>query len=103
MCCDVLCPLETTSQPKEHHSIVSSMKTTSPALQGKATVAQMFYNLFFCFWGNLCGSLLIVGLAFATGLFQSQPAGLKYSQNLSFMKATTEWGRVVARGFLCNW
>ena len=63
----------------------------------------MFYNLFFCFWGNLCGSLLIVGLAYATGLFQSQPAGLKYSQNLSHMKATAEWGRVVARGFLCNW
>ncbi len=70
---------------------------------GKAIVGAMFYNLFLCFWGNLCGPLLIVGLVFVTGPFEAQAAGLKYSQALSHMKTTTEGRRVVARGYLCNW
>lgn len=74
-----------------------------PCLRGKASLTNFAYNLFFCFAGNLVGSLLIVGLAYVTNLFEVSPAALLYAETLSHTKAYAGWGHVVARGFLCNW
>ena len=74
--------------------------------QGKATVWRMVYHLFFCFWGNLAGSLITVGLVVGTKLFVQSPANttcLPYTLEYVTIKGTAGFGHVLAKGFLCNW
>lgn len=66
----------------------------------------MVYHLFFCFWGNLAGSLLLVGFMLGTKLFEASPANstsLIYVQEYVEIKATAGFRHVLARAFLCNW
>ena len=75
-------------------------------VQGKATVWQMVYHMFFCFWGNLAGSLILVGLVAGTKLFEQSPANttaLIYTLEYVTIKGTAGFRHVLAKGFLCNW
>lgn len=75
-------------------------------MQGKATVWSMVYHLFFCFWGNLAGSLLLVGFVLGTNIFEVSPANtvaVAYIIKYVKMKATAGFRHVVAKAFLCNW
>ncbi len=75
-------------------------------LQGKATPWSMVYHMFFCFWGNLAGSLIVVGFVLGTKLFEASPANttaLPYTVEYVTIKCTAGFGHVLARGFLCNW
>ena len=66
----------------------------------------MVYHLFFCFWGNLAGSLLVVGFVLGTKLFEAEPAvttSKVYAIQYVTIKATAGFRHVLARAFLCNW
>lgn len=64
-------------------------------MQGKATVWSLVYHLFFCFWGNLAGSLLLVGFMRGTNLFEVAPANtiaVAYTVKYVKTKATAGFG-----------
>ena len=75
-------------------------------MQGKATVFNALYHMFFCFWGNLAGSLILAGLVYGTQLFHAEPAigtaGV-YTIEYVDIKCTAGFRHVLARAFLCNW
>ncbi len=85
---------------------IPSSSTGHVQAQGKATVWSMVYHLFFCFWGNLAGSLLLVGFVLGTKLFEAAPANttaLIYTVEYVEIKATAGFRHVLAKAFLCNW
>ena len=66
----------------------------------------MVYQLFFCFWGNLAGSLLLVGFMLGTNIFEVAPANtiaVAYTVKYVKVKATAGFRHVVAKAFFCNW
>lgn len=80
--------------------------SAASVVQGKATVFNMTYHMFFCFWGNMAGSLILVGLVYGTQLFHAEPAvgtAAVYAIEYVEIKCTAGFGHVLARAFLCNW
>ncbi|KAL3154244.1 hypothetical protein ABBQ32_013743 [Trebouxia sp. C0010 RCD-2024] len=84
----------------------NSCYLSAAVFEGKAKPLHMVYHMFFCFWGNLAGSLILVGLVYGTQLFHAEPAittAAVYTVEYVEIKCTAGFGHVVARAFLCNW
>ncbi len=77
---------------------------TLPCLRGTVKVGALLRNWGIVYFGNLIGSLIIVGLVFLSGLYMSNGGALGVREvqiandkvNLGFVEA-------LARGVLCNW
>lgn len=72
--------------------------------EGKATFGQLAKNWFWSYLGNLLGSLALVGLVVASGVFAS-PAVPSHATALAVAAAKTglSFKAAFARGVLCNW
>ncbi|KAK4624233.1 putative formate transporter [Fulvia fulva] len=82
----------------------SFMLTTIAALQRRISVVKMLQHWFITFWGNLAGSLFIVGLITGYGEIFNAPA---YTQTVFTFNAskvvTPTWHAIFLGGIGANW
>jgi len=83
-----------------------TMRASVAVLAGKATPAQLALNWAVSFCGNLVGSLAVLALVLASGLFFAPPAGpaaAAFAGSLAQAKMALPFGEAVCRGVLANW
>ena len=80
----------------------NNMFMTVAGLQGKMSWARVGKLFFWCYVGNLAGSLLIAWLAANTGLLSADPqAG--FIAKVASGKMAAPFGQIFVRGILANW
>ncbi|KAK3063253.1 hypothetical protein LTS18_001863, partial [Coniosporium uncinatum] len=82
----------------------SFMFTTVAVLHGRLSVWRMLSHWFVTFWGNLVGSLFLVGVVAGYGGIFSTPVYRDEVQTFATTKQITpEWHMVFLRGIGANW
>ncbi|KAL2827811.1 Formate/nitrite transporter [Aspergillus cavernicola] len=82
----------------------SFMFTTVAALNRQLSWPKMLLHWFITFWGNLCGSLLVVALIFGYGeVFSADPFRSAVISFATKKQVTPEFHSIFLRGIGCNW
>lgn len=77
----------------------NTMKMPIAVLEGKANVGDLLRNWLLSFTGNFVGSLLIVGLAAASGVLD----GSAFAAKTAAAKCSLTWTQAFVRGVIANW
>jgi formate transporter len=73
-------------------------------LKGNVKVARLLNSWFWIFIANFIGSLLLVWLMYATGLWKTGDFGVgAKALAIANGKVNLTWGTAMARGIVCNW
>jgi len=82
----------------------SFMFTTVAVLQRRLSIGKLLMHWFITFFGNLCGSLLIVGLMTGeAGIFDTAPYNAFVFTFNAKKVVTPTWGMIFLRGIGANW
>lgn len=73
-------------------------------LNGNVTVGKLLNSWFWIYVANFIGSLLLVWLMYATGLWKTGDFGVgAKALAIANGKVNLSWGTAIARGIVCNW
>nr|AAT39457.1 NAR1.6 [Chlamydomonas reinhardtii] len=68
--------------------------------EGKTKMTAVVWNLVYCWFGNLCGSLFMVQMYIWGDVFSGREA---FEETVAVKKTSPDFGVNFVRGMLCNW